>query len=74
MNSLLCAGGKTSGCQLNSLESRNIPWRAPFLLFIISNIVRCTVRLETCIKLTSKCHIWSTALYGAETWTIWKVD
>ena len=21
-----------------------------------------------------KCYIWSTALYGAETWTIWKVD
>jgi hypothetical protein len=21
-----------------------------------------------------KCHIWSTALYGAETWTLWKVD
>ena len=21
-----------------------------------------------------KCHIWSIALYGAETWTIWAVD
>jgi len=21
-----------------------------------------------------KCHIWSTALYGAETWTFWKAD
>ena len=23
---------------------------------------------------TSKCYIWSTALYGAKTWTLWKVD
>ena len=21
-----------------------------------------------------KCYIWSTALYGAKTWTLWKVD
>jgi hypothetical protein len=21
-----------------------------------------------------KCHIWSIALYGAETWKLWKVD
>jgi hypothetical protein len=21
-----------------------------------------------------KCYIWSVALYGAETWTLWKVD
>jgi hypothetical protein len=21
-----------------------------------------------------KCYIWSMALYGAETWTLWKVD
>jgi hypothetical protein len=21
-----------------------------------------------------KCYIWSIALYGAETWTLWKVD
>jgi hypothetical protein len=21
-----------------------------------------------------KCHTWSIALYGAETWTLWKVD
>jgi hypothetical protein len=21
-----------------------------------------------------KCYVWSTALYGAETWTVWKVD
>jgi hypothetical protein len=21
-----------------------------------------------------KCYIWSTALYGAESWTLWKVD
>jgi hypothetical protein len=21
-----------------------------------------------------KCHIWSIALYGAETWTLWKID
>jgi hypothetical protein len=21
-----------------------------------------------------KCYIWSTALYGAETWTLWAVD
>jgi len=25
------------------------------------------------IKLV-KCYIWSTASYGAETWTLWKVD
>jgi len=21
-----------------------------------------------------KCHIWNMALYGAETWTVWKLD
>jgi hypothetical protein len=25
-------------------------------------------------KETSKCYIWSMALYGAETWTVGKVD
>jgi hypothetical protein len=25
-------------------------------------------------KKLEKCYIWSTALYGAETWTLWKVD
>jgi hypothetical protein len=23
---------------------------------------------------TIKCYIWSIALYGAENWTLWKVD
>jgi hypothetical protein len=52
MNLLLCSYGKISTCQLNPLERSHVPWRARFLLFIISDIVRCTVRLETCIKLT----------------------
>jgi hypothetical protein len=25
-------------------------------------------------KKLTKCYIWSIALYGAETWTIWKTD
>ena len=32
-----------------------------------------TLDLELRKKLV-KCYIWSTALYGAETWTLWAVD
>jgi hypothetical protein len=32
-----------------------------------------TLDLELRKKLV-KCHIWSIALYGAETWTLWAVD
>jgi hypothetical protein len=32
-----------------------------------------TLDLELRKKLV-KCYVWSTALYGAETWTLWAVD
>jgi hypothetical protein len=33
-----------------------------------------TSKLELYLGINIECCIWSTALYGAETWTLWKVD
>jgi hypothetical protein len=32
------------------------------------------VPYESLRKKPVKCYIWSIGLYGAETWTLWKVD
>jgi hypothetical protein len=37
------------------------------------NLFTSTLELELRKKLV-KCYVWSTALYGAETWTLWAVD
>ena len=39
----------------------------------LRTLVTSTLDLEL-IKKLAKCYIWSIALYGAETWTLWAVD
>ena len=41
----------------------------------IRNDARCKVQAKLSLRRKIlKCYIWSIALYGAENWTLWKVD